>query len=397
LYALTGSFDAPGGNVRFAAPPLNDISGMELLPPGQLAKALGHDERPLGPPAKGWITSRDLARAVLDSAPYAVRGLVSFGANPLLTKPNTPTLEPALRALDFYVHADMFLSPSARDADLVLPVASPWEREGLAPGFQLGEQGSAWLQLRRTVLPAIGESRSDTDIVFDLARRLGLEAEFFDCDRDAALRHVLAPTGVAVEELRRRPEGMRLNLVTRHRAYREEGFRTPTRRLEIYSERLLEAGLSPVPEYAPGLVSPSDDYPLLLTSAKWPHFCHSQHHALPALRRRMPEPLVELHPDLARQKGIGETDWVIIESPVGSMRARARITVGIAVDAVCAQYGWWEDCSELGMPGYEIAHNYNSLIDDECFDQASGSNGLHGYPCSIRPDKGCSSGRDVSQ
>ena len=53
LYALTGSFDLPGGNVRFAVPPLNDILGFELLPAGQLEKTLGRDQRPLGPPGKG--------------------------------------------------------------------------------------------------------------------------------------------------------------------------------------------------------------------------------------------------------------------------------------------------------------------------------------------------------
>ena len=388
LYALTGSFDAPGGNVRFATPQLNDIFGFDLLPLGQLAKTLGGSERPLGPPSKGWITTRDLARAVLCSDPYPVRGLVSFGANPFLTKPNTPMLEPALRAIDLYVHADMFLNPTAQYADLVLPVASPWEREGLAAGFQLGQRGCAHLQLRQAVLPALGESRSDAAIVFDLAERLGLDAAFFNGDRSAGLSHILVTTGVSVEELRRHPEGMSLDLATRYRRYREEGFATPTRRLEVYSEKLLDAGMSPVPECAPGPLSASKDYPLRLTSAKSPHFCHSQHHALPSLRRRMPEPLVELHPEAARQNGIRERDWVIIQSPIGAMRARAMITNSIAVDAVCAQYGWWEESPDLGLPGYGIAQaNFNALIDDDSFDKVSGSNSLKGYPCSIKPEK----------
>lgn len=396
LYALTGSFDATGGNVRFATPPLNDILGYDLLPPGRLAKALGRQARPLGPPSKGWITSRDLAQAVLHVDPYPVRGLVSFGTNPFFTKPNTPMLEPALRALDLYVHADMFLNPTAHYADLVLPVASPWERDGLAAGFQLGQRGCAHLQLRQPVLPALGESRSDTAIVFDLAERLGLGESFFDGDRAAALRHVVAPSGVSVETLRRHPEGVPLELETRYRRYREQGFATPTRRLEVYSEALLEAGLSPVPDCAPGALPLSRDYPLRLTSAKSPHFCHSQHHALPSLRRRMPEPLVELHPDLARHNGIEPNDWVIIQSAIGAMRARAMITDSIAVDVVCAQYGWWEDAPDLGLSGFGNADvNYNRLIDDESFDPVSGSNSLNGYPCSIRPDKTIAHAADV--
>jgi len=208
-------------------------------------------------------------------------------------------------------------------------------------------------------------------------------------DREAGLRYVLSPTGFSASELRLHPEGIGMKLSTRYHAYRVDGFQTPTGRLEVYSERLLEAGLSPVPEYVPGPLPASEDYPLRLTSAKVPYFCHSQHHALPSLRRRVPEPFVELHPDLAREKGIKETDWVIIETPVGSTRARAKITEGIAADAVCAQYGWWEPCPDLGLPGYELAEaNYNALIDDASYDKASGSNAMHGYPCSIRLECG---------
>jgi anaerobic selenocysteine-containing dehydrogenase len=387
LYALTGSYCAPGGNVQFAAPPVNDIMGYDLLPSGQLEKTLGRDERPLGPPGKGWITSRDFARAALDGDPYPVRGLLAFGSNPLLTKPNTPKLEPAMRALDFYIHADMFINPSAGFADLVLPVASPWEREGLAAGFQLGQEGSAFLQLRRAALAPMGESRADTAIVFDLAGRLGLTPAFFDGDRAAALDHVLAPAGVSASELRRRPEGVALKLVTGYRSYRKDGFQTPSGRLEVYSEQLLDAGLSPVPEYAPGRIPVSEDYPLRLTSAKGPYFCHSQHHAMPSLRRRNPEPIVELHPSLARRENIGDDDWTIIETAVGAMRARAKITEDIEEQTVCAQYGWWEPCPDLGLPGFGLAEsNYNALIDDASYDRLSGSNFMRGYPCSIRRD-----------
>jgi anaerobic selenocysteine-containing dehydrogenase len=387
LYALTGSLDAPGGNVRFAAPPLNDITGFDLLPPDRPGMTLGRSERPLGPPAKGWVTSRDFARAVLESEPYPVRGLVSFGANPLLTKPNTPTLVPALCALDVYIHADMFLNPTADYADLVLPVASPWERTGLAAGFQLGERGSGWLHLRQAVLGPLGESRSDTAIVFALAERLGLGEHFFDGDQRAGLREVIARTGVSLEELERHPEGLSLGLQTSYRSYLREGFQTPTRRVEIYSESLMDAGLSPLPDFESEALPSSDDYPLRLTTAKWPHYCHSQQHSLPTLRAKLPEPLVELHPDTAKQQGIQEGDWISIHSAVGTMHARVSMTTRIAADTVCAQYGWWESCSRLGLPDYDLDRfNYNRLIDDERFDPASGSNAMRGYPCSISRD-----------
>ena len=69
LYALTGSFDAPGGNVLFEAVPVADIRGAALLPPAQMAKAVGGADRPLGPERDGWITSDDLYRAIIEGPP----------------------------------------------------------------------------------------------------------------------------------------------------------------------------------------------------------------------------------------------------------------------------------------------------------------------------------------
>ncbi|WP_303903201.1 molybdopterin-containing oxidoreductase family protein [Thiohalomonas denitrificans] len=388
LYALTGSLDAPGGNVRFPRPALNDISGRELLNPAQAQKSLGHAERPLGPPAKGWITTRDLARAVLDGAPYPVRGLINFGANFRLTKPATPGLEAMLKELDLFVHVDLFENPTARFADFLLPAASPWERSGLAAGFQLGERGEALLQLRPAVIPPRGESRSDSDIVFDLAERLGLSDRFFGGDREAGLRHTLAPGGVGAGTLRAHPQGVPAAGPTRYRKYRQKGFETPSGRIEIYSERLLDAGHAPLPQF--GATEQRDaGYPLALTTAKWPQFCHSQHRGLPSLRRRLPDPLVQLHPDTAAARGIIDGQWVLLQTPVGRMQAKAQLDGGIRPDTVCAQYGWWEACPELGLPGHALGgvnnSSYNALISGERFDPISGSNGLRTQCCQILP------------
>jgi len=80
LYALTGSFDAPGGNVSFPAVPTANVSGGELMSAGQRAKTLGLPERPLGPSRWQHVTSDELYRAILEQQPYGVHGLVGFGA-----------------------------------------------------------------------------------------------------------------------------------------------------------------------------------------------------------------------------------------------------------------------------------------------------------------------------
>jgi anaerobic selenocysteine-containing dehydrogenase len=388
LYALTGSFDAPGGNAYFAKPAVNSVFGFDLLPPGQRAKALGAAERPLGPAAKGWVNDRDLYRAILDGKPYPVKGLVGFGSNLLLSRPSPAMGRQALEKLDFYVHADLFLTPMAQYADVVLPVASPWEREGLAAGFLASQEADALLQLRARVVAPRGEARSDAWIAFELAKRLGLESHFFGGDMEAGLRHVLAPSGVELETLRARPEGVPLPLATRYRKYRHSGFATPSGRVEIYSEQLLKAGQPPLPVFVePQPRAGKNEFPLVLTSAKTVQFCHSQHRSLPALRRRMPEPLVALHPAAAAARGITEGDWVTVRSPAGKMKAKAELDPGLAPDTVCAQFGWWQPCPELGRNGYpavgEGSANYGGLIDNRYCDPVSGSLPLRGYPCEV--------------
>jgi len=390
LQTLTGSIDAPGGNVYFTKPRLNNISGAELLPASQRAKALGAAERPLGPARSGWITEFDLYRAILQENPYPVKGLVSFGSNLLLSRPGLETAREALEKLDFHVHADLFLTPMAHDADVVLPVATAWEREGLQAGFMASRQADARLQLRPKAVQPRGEARSDTWIAFELAQRLGLGAHFFDGDIEAGLRHVLAPSGVTLETLRDHPAGVQLPLETRYRKYRENGFATPSGRIEIYSVQLLEIGQSPLPDYVEPAQSPcsrpelKERFPLVLTSAKWVQFCHSQQRFLPMLRQRMPHPLVEVHPETAAAQGIAADDWVAITSPAGAMRARARLNANLDRSVVCAQYGWWQSCPERDQAGFADGDaNYNRLIDHKTCDPVSGSLALRSGMCRI--------------
>src|SRR6185312_16135608 len=108
------------------------------------------------------------------------RGLVGFGANLLLAHADGRRGRDALAALDFYVHADVFMNPTAELADIVLPVASPFEREALRIGFEVNQDAQALVQLRPRVVEPRGECRSDIEIVFDLACRLGVGAHFWN-------------------------------------------------------------------------------------------------------------------------------------------------------------------------------------------------------------------------
>src|SRR5262245_15966895 len=262
LYVLTGSFEAKGGNLLFPSVPSANVAGDELMSPVQRGRALGLPDRPIGPSRWEWVTTDELYTAVLEGRPYAVRGVVGFGANLLMAHADVRRGRDALTALDFFVHADLFMTPTAELADIVLPVASPFEREGLKIGFDISPAAQSLVQFRRTVVPPRGEARGDTEIVFDLAGRLGLGAHFWNGDVEAGYRHQLGPSGVTLDTLREHPEGVHVPLKTRHRKYAEEtdgvaaGFATPTRKIELYSETLLEHGYPPLPVHVEPLVGP---------------------------------------------------------------------------------------------------------------------------------------------
>jgi anaerobic selenocysteine-containing dehydrogenase len=401
LYALTGSFDRPGGNVLFAAPPAVPIDGEDLPSARHMGPAVGLRKRPLGPARWGYVTTRDLYQAILEGRPYPVRAVIGFGANMLLAHADGRHGREALRALPFYAHADLFMNPTAELADVVLPVASAFEREALKIGFEISQDAQSLIQLRPAVVPPPDEARADTEIVFDLAGRLGLAAQFWNGDIDAAYRHQLAPTGVTLEQLRAAPGGVRVALQTRHAKHAEpdangvpRGFATPSRRVELFSQTFLDHGYAALPDFSEPPVGPvarpdlAAGFPLILTSAKPSLFCQTQHRALSSLRRRAEHPEVELHPAAAQARGIGNGDWVSIETPEGSVRARARLNADLDPRVVVGEHGWWQGCDELGAPGYDpfspIGANFNLLIGTAAVDPVSGTPSHRSYLCQIR-------------
>jgi anaerobic selenocysteine-containing dehydrogenase len=402
LYALTGSFDSRGGNVLFTSVPTNPIDGAELLGPEQSSKTIGVEQRPLGPARFEFVTGEDLYTAALEGRPYRVRGLVNFGANLVMAHGDSARGRDALAALEFFVHADLFLNPTAEQADVVLPVTSAFEAEALRIGFEVSQEAQSHVQLRAPLVPPRGEARSDLQIVFALATRLGLGEHFWNGDLHAGFRHQLAPSGLTIEQLRAEPAGIRVPLTTRHQKFAEldrdapRGFRTPSHKIELYSEVLLDHGYPPLPEFEEPRTSPlsrpdlAERFPLILTCAKSLWFCETQHRNVASLRSKVPDPQVELHPLTARERGIAATDWVRIETPHGSVRARAKFNASLDPQVVCGQHGWWQGCAELDLPDYPPfgpdSANLNLILRQSPSDPISGSSPLRASMCNVAPE-----------
>ena len=403
LYGLTGNLDARGGNVNFPRIPTNPITGREYFPKEKAALRLGYAERPLGPAGTtGNVQAYEVYKGILTGKPYPVKGLVFFGGNPLLSNGDSLKGREALSRVDFYLHVDMFSNPGAElAADLLLPASTCWESEGLKTTFEMGESTCTHVQLRQAVVASLHESRPDMKIIFQLACRMGFGEQFWGGNTEAAFNYQLAPSGLTVSDLRKRPIGITVPMPVRERKYAEldpktveiRGFKTPTRRLEIFSSVFAKHGYDPLPVFREPAVGPvtrpdlAERFPLILTCSKLIQFCHTQHRQIPMLRKQVQDPFVELHPATAARLGIAEVEWVEVETPLGRVRLKAKFTTGIDPRVVSTQHGWWEPCHELDLPGYDPfsakGANINMTIGNDEIDPISGSVPHRSYLCAV--------------
>lgn len=401
LYALTGNYDTPGGNVLVRGPGANPVIGHELLSPEVDAKRLGSPERPLGPGGTFKSTQAyEVYRAILTGKPYPVKAMIGFGGNLIMSNAPSAVARKAISQLDFHVHAELFLSPTAQLADIVLPAASCWESWHV--GANIGPLGDkAYVQLRPAVVEPQHESWPDMKIVFELAKRLGRGDVFWDGDIEAAFDFQFAPSGITIEQLRANPGGITIDLPMEYRKYSKtddkgsfSGFPTPSKRIEIYSSTFKDHSYDPLPTWKDQLSfcfpdrNISKEYPLILINGKVIEYCHSQHRSLPSLRKRVAHPFLEIHPQRARELGCKDGDRVILETLYGSITLQAKITDSIAYEVVCTQNGWWDACHELKLPGYDPyapgGANVNLLYSTDIIDPISGSLPIKGYPCNVR-------------
>lgn len=388
LMALTGNLDVPGGQVMYKPPPLVNVSKFGAhakLLPEQAAKRLGGDRFRFAS-RFAIINPKAVWDAILEEQPYPVKMLFFISSNPLLTRANAREVYHALKKVEFMAVADFFLTPTAELADIVLPAASWLEMDYIGDFWKR----HGYILPRRKVVQ-IGECRSDHEMLNDLAHRIG-QSEYWWNDFEGALDYILSPAGLKWEEFKQMDY---LRGEVKYEKYREKGFSTPTGKFELSSTVLEELGYDPLPRHRevpqspvsePGLF---EEYPyILITGARQPGFFHTENRQLPWLRELHPEPQVEIHPDTAAKEGIEEGDWVVLESPLGRVRQRAKLFSGINPGVISAQHGWWFPENKDPLHGWDES-NINILTDNayEGCDPAMGATNVRSLLCKIYPEK----------
>ena len=242
---------------------------------------------------------------------------------------------------------------------------------------------------RRKVVQ-VGECRSDHEMLNDLAHRVGMGEHWWD-NFEQALDWILEPMGLTWQDFKKMDY---IRGEVAYEKYRTEGFSTPTRKFELYSTTLEKMGYDPLPQYRETPESPYTpelykEYPyILITGKRLPGFFHSENRQVPSLRELHKDPIVDIHPETAQKEGIKEGDWVVIESPRGKIRHRARLFLGLDPRVVAAQHAWWFPEKKDPGHGWEES-NVNILTDNsyENCDPAMGATSVRTLLCRIYPEQ----------
>jgi anaerobic selenocysteine-containing dehydrogenase len=179
---------------------------------------------------------------------------------------------------------------------------------------------------------------------------------------EASVDWILEPANLKVEALKEYPAGYRLRNVALppYRKYEKDGFSTPSGKMEFTSEILKEAGFDPLPKFVEPGLSPystpdvAKDYPLILTTgARLPMFIHSRTFRLSWTRDLRPDPMVDINPKDAGDRGIKQNDPVALSTKRGAIQVKANLTEIVAPGVVNMYHAYSEaDVNLLIEPDY---------------------------------------------
>ncbi|MDZ4043227.1 MAG: formate dehydrogenase subunit alpha [Eubacteriales bacterium] len=290
------------------------------------------------PPSKPGIRATEISEGIMQGK---IRVLYVFGANPVLSGPDTGYLMKALERLDLLIVQDIFLTETARLAGVVLPAACAAEKDGT---FTNTERR---IQRVRMAVPPPGDARPDWRIFSELAREMGSSAFPYRSPEEiwGEIRLLIPERfgGVAYKRLNDGPGILWPCPDEAHPGtpilYSDNVFLTPSGK----------AQLKPVPidpeQTSAGIVEkPDKDYPLVLTTGRRVYHYHTGTITRKewVLNQIGPEELVEINPEDGRRKGIRNGDLVRVCTRRGLISARAWITDRVPPGTIFMTFHFWE-------------------------------------------------------
>ncbi len=292
-------------------------------------------------PGKGH-TAQEIMELIHDRK---IKALISICFNPVVSLPDGNFTREALSRLEHYTAIDFFLNETAHHADIVLAGSLHEEEEGTSTSAE-----GRVIRIRKAVDPP-GDARTDTSIILELAKRLGRGQYFqygssediFNELRVASKGGTADYYGITYERIEKEmgvfwpcPE---IGHPGTPRLFEDLKFHTPDGKAHFHAT-----------PYRRSAEEPDEEYPVILTTGRIvsQYLSGTQTRRIGGLIDICADPYVEIHPTLAAEYQIEDTDWIRVESRRGSVILRAKVVTTIRPDTVFIPYHW---------PGKRSANN----------------------------------------
>ena len=378
LSAITGQIGKRGGGLAYST------SGYIHWD----AEAVGHTSE--CPPEPREININRLGAALGgEVSDPRIMSLYVYCANPAASTPNTQRVLAGLRRDDlFTVVHELFMTDTAREADIVLPATTQLEHADLHKAY-----GQTFLTYNAPAIAPLGEAKSNWDVMRLLAAGMGYDEPWLRQEVDEVIAEVLDATratnpllaGITLERLKAE-NYVPLNFAPGQTIpFADLRFPTPSGKVELRCDRLAAEGIDPLPDYTPAAEyagwaerrAAGQDNRLALISGAAHHFTSSSMANVPSLLKREGEPFIELNAEDARERSIAHGDLVEVRSARGSCQLRAVITSTTQRGVAVSPKGRWPSLNADGR-------NINSTTSDALADLA-GQSTFHSNLVTVRP------------
>jgi anaerobic selenocysteine-containing dehydrogenase len=386
LLGLTGNYDIHGGNL-VNPPSFGYQCGNFKSREGEFEQPISMSKLPTRLGADKFPVWTDLGDAqtqamcfpevVKTEKPYPIKAILALGMN-FRMWPDPEGWAESLKKIDFFVNADIFMTDTCKYADIVLPVCTSVERSE----FRCYNMGYAILT--QPAIEPLYESRSDADLIFDLAKRIAPDDSLMAKGYEACIDYILEPSGMTCAELKKHPGGMFVPnpIAPAERKYEKAGFKTPSGKFEFVS-KVLERykdrpGFDPLPMYRPPKYSAeatpelAKEYPLILsTGSRLPMFVHTRTYRLSwASSLRPNHPSVDMNPQDAAKLGLNQNDNARLSTKHGAINVKVNLTLMVQKGMVSMYHG-------------NSKADANTLFESDYLDPISGFPGFKSALCKV--------------
>jgi anaerobic selenocysteine-containing dehydrogenase len=342
LPAVTGQYGLRGGGLMYST---SDWLKWDR-------EAVSHSFDPTCPPEPRTLNMNRLGAILTGEANPPIYALFVYNANPVASSPNAGKIVEGLKRDDlFTVVHELFETDTARYADLLLPATSQLEHVDLHKPY-----GHLSLQYNMPAISPEGEARSNWDVMRVLAAGMGFDEPWLQEEANEVIHGILTTTaernpllsGITLERLQVEGSIPLAVPADQQEPFADGIFRTPSGKVEFYSQRAADKGYDPVPGWQPEVESRVESQKELSAEARLPLLCPAAHHFVSStfgnqehLIAKEGAPTLRIHPLDATARGIQQGQMVRVSNERGECQLVAQVTEDVRPGVLATTTVWW--------------------------------------------------------